>query len=345
MATKQNFENENLNTIVATQQKNNRFNFVSPGTKFWTKRLTKLLFELVFFTWVVFTIVFILFNLIPQDPIWLTNSIEKIEDVEARDAIALAIAQQLHTDKGILNQYFWSIFVLFDGTMGLSWVDGTPVSLMIWGRFATSIIIGSTAVVLSLFIGIPTGIFLARRESKISDILASIISVIAFSIPSFVFALICVWINSTIGLPFVFSYTNIFMYILAALVIAVPTGFGYTRYLRTSIRQEYNEQYVALARVKGISEEQILSKHILKPALFPIINYLPFLVTAALFGSITIETVFSIPGTGKMLIDAALGHDQSTLLAITALYTFFTVISFFVRDLLITFVDPRIKGE
>ncbi len=344
MANKNNFENEQLNTIVASQRKNNRLNFVSPGAAFWMKRILKLLFELIFFTWIVFTIVFILFNLVPQQPQWVVDSVGKADDEQAL-AIEQAISSMLHTDKGIFNQYIWSIFVLFDGSMGLSWIDGTEVSITIWTRFATSITIGTIAIVLSLFIGIPTGIFLARRENKISDILASIISVIAFSIPSFVFALVCVWINSTIGLPFVFSYTNLFMYILAALTIAVPAGFGYTRYLRTSIRQEYGEQYVSLARVKGISEEKILSKHILKPALFPIINYLPFLVTAILFGSITIETVFAIPGTGKMLIDSAIGHDQSTLLAITALYTFFTVISFFVRDLLITFVDPRIKGE
>ncbi len=339
-----NYMNDNLNKVVATQRKNNLFNFVSPDARFWTKRILKLMFELVFFTWIVFTIVFVLFNLIPQDPVWLTTATEKLSG-EQKILVENSIKQQLHIDKGLFNQYLWSMRVLFDGTMGLSWANGVPVSTMIWGRFATSITIGIIAVVLSLLIGVPTGIYLARRENRYSDVMASIISVIAFSIPSFVIALLCVWINSIIGLPFTFSYSNLFMYLLAALVIAVPTGFGYTRYLRTSIRQEYSEQYVSLARVKGISEEKILSKHILKPALFPIINYLPFLVTGALFGSITIETVFAIPGTGKMLVDAAVGHDQSTLLAITALYTFFTVISFFVRDLLITFVDPRIKGE
>ena len=135
------------------------------------------------------------------------------------------------------------------------------------------------------------------------------------------------------------------MYIMPALIIAVPVGFGYSRYLRSSIRKEYGEQYVSLARIKGVSENKILWKHIFKPSLFPIVNYLPFVVIGALFGSITIESVFSIPGTGQMLISASLEHDQSSLLAITTIYTFFTVVSFFVRDLLIKFVDPRTRGE
>ncbi len=338
------FENRHLNKIVATQRKHNFFNFVSPGSRFWAKRIIKLIFELLFITWAVFTIVFILFNLIPYEPQAVTSGLQHATESEA-EGIRQSIYEQLHLNGSIFNQYFWSIRVMFDGTMGLSWTDLQPVSSVLWGRMAISATIGFIAVILSLLIGIPVGIYLARRESKFSDFLASVISVIAFSIPSFVIALLLVGINSAIGLPFVFEYGNVFMYLLASLVIAIPVGFGYTRYLRTSIRQEYGEQYVALARVKGISEEKILTKHILKPALFPIINYFPFIVVGALFGSITIESVFAIPGTGKMLIDAALEHDQSSLLAITTVYTFFTVISFFIRDLLITFVDPRIKGE
>ncbi len=338
------FKSEHLNSVVTAQRKHNLFNWYSTDARFWTKRIAKLIFELIFITWAVFTIVFILFNLIPSEPKAVTDALAKAS-ADEQEALRASLYAKFHIDGGIFNQYLWSIRVLFDGTMGLSWSTQIPISDVFWGRFAISATIGTIAVVLSLLIGIPVGIYLARRENRFSDFVASIISVISFSIPSFVIALLIVGINSAIGLPFVFEYGNLFMYLLAALVIAIPVGFGYTRYLRTSIRQEYGEQYVSLARVKGVSEDKILTKHILKPALFPVINYLPFIVVGALFGSITIESVFSIPGTGKMLIDAALEHDQSALLAITTVYTFFTVISFFVRDLLIAFVDPRIKGE
>ncbi len=344
------FKNENLNTVVASQRKNNMLNFVSPGAKFWTKRILKLLLEVILITWAVFTIVFILMNLPYMTGVqecMPTGVTEKLAHANAEEQAALTaqLFQQLHIDKGYFNQYIHSIGSLFDGTMGLSWSSLQPVSNNLWSRLGISATIGFIGVVLSMLIGIPLGIFLARREGMLSDFTASLMSVIAFSIPSFVIALIMVLINSTIGLPFVFEYGNVFMFLLAGLAISIPVGFGYTRYLRTSVRQEYSEQYVALARVKGVPEDKILKSHILKPALFPIINYLPFIVVGAFFGSITIESVFAIPGTGKMLIDSALDGDQPTVLAITTLYTFFTVISFFVRDLLITFVDPRIKGE
>lgn len=344
------FLNENLNTLVRTQRKNNGLNFVSLGVRFWTKRIIKLLIEILLITWIVYTLVFILMNLPymlgiqEMMPAGVTEKLAHATEAE-QEALQGQLFAQLHIDNGYFDQYLFSIKGIFDGSMGTSWKNLQPVSADLWGRLGISTSIGLIAVVLSILIGVPTGIFLARREGVISDLVASIISVIAFSIPSFVIGLIFVLINSTIGLPFVFEYGNVFMFFLAALAISIPVGFGYTRYLRTSVRQEYSEQYVALARVKGVPEGRILKAHVLKPALFPIINYLPFVVVGAFFGSITIETVFAIPGSGQMLIQAALNGDQPTVLAITALYTFFTVLSFFIRDLLLTFVDPRIKGE
>ncbi len=345
-----NYKNDILNKVVARERKSNLLNSVSPNARFWTKRIFKLILETILITWAVFTLVFILMNLpymLGLQEMMPSGIVEKLAHAsEEEQAVLIAsLMHQLHLDHGYLNQYLFAIKGLFDGTMGTSWDTLTDVSADLWGRLAISASIGFIGVVLSMCIGVPTGIFLARRQGVLSDFVASIMSVIAFSIPSFVIALILVLINSTIGLPFVFEYGNVFMFLLAGLAISIPVGFGYTRYLRTSVRQEYSEQYVALARVKGVSEQKILRTHILKPALFPIINYLPFVVVGAFFGSITIETVFAIPGTGQMLIQSALVGDQPTVLAITTLYTFFTVISFFVRDLLITFVDPRIKGE
>ncbi len=345
-----NYRNEELQTLVRSQKSSNMFNFVTPNASFWTKRIFRLILETLLITWAVFTIVFVLMNLpymLGIKEMMPSGIVEKLAHAtEAeQEALTASLMGQLHLDHGYLNQYAYSIKGLFDGSFGTSWDTLLPVSSDLLKRLSVSVTIGFIGVTLSLLIGIPTGIFLARRQNIYSDLLASIMSVIAFSIPSFVVALLIVLINSTIGLPFVFSYGNVFMFLLAGLAISIPVGFGYTRYLRTSVRQEYSEQYVSLARVKGVSEEKILRSHILKPALFPIINYLPFVVVGAFFGSITIETVFAIPGTGQMLIQAALSGDQPTVLAITTLYTFFTVISFFVRDLLITFVDPRIKGE
>ncbi len=336
------FYKEDLQVLVKKQRKHNLFNWVSPNNEYWLKTIIKLVFEIFVITWAVFTLVFILFNLIPGEPKLITDAKQKGDE-----ATILALQNLFHIGPsyGFFNRYFYALKQMFDGTLGVSWTTGQEISEVFWQRLSISVTIGALAIGFSAFFGIPIGIFLARRETSFSDFLASIVTLLAFSIPSFVIALLIVGINTAVGLPTVFEYGNIFMYIMPALIIAVPVGFGYSRYLRSSIRKEYGEQYVSLARIKGVSENKILWKHIFKPSLFPIVNYLPFVVIGALFGSITIESVFSIPGTGQMLISASLEHDQSSLLAITTIYTFFTVVSFFVRDLLIKFVDPRTRGE
>ncbi len=339
------FSNDNLNKVISMERKHNLFNWITPKAGFWMKKIAFLVFEVISISFVVFTLVFLLFNIIPGEPREISDFTGKGLTQEQYDAALNELYIKYHLDGGLFNQYIWALRGFFDGTMGISWSTQVPIIENFFGRLGISSLIGFTSILLSLGIGIPTGIYLARRETKFSDFVASILSVIAFSIPSFVFALVAVFINYSVGLPFVFDYGNVFMILLPALMIAIPAGFGYTRYLRTSIRAEYKEQYVSLARIKGLSENKILTRHILKPALFPIINYLPFLVVAAFFGSITIESVFSIPGTGNMLINAALEHDQPVMLAITVFYTIFMVLSFFVRDLLIAFVDPRIGGE
>ncbi len=339
------FKNENLNTIIKTQKKHNLFNWVTPKATFWTKKLSLLLLELIAITFVVFTVVFLLIHQMPGQPKAINDILSSHNSEPSKELAIKAKQAYYHIDGSLFNQYLWSIRAFFDGTMGISWSSAAPVSLTFWGRLGTSMVIGFSSMIFSFAIGIPCGIYLARRETRFSDISASILSVISFSIPSFVFALLSVGINKELDLPFVFEYGNVFMIMLPAIIIAIPMGFGYTRYLRSSIRSEYKEQYVALARIKGVSESKILTKHILKPALFPIVNYLPFLVVGAFFGSITIETVFAIPGAGNMLINAALENDQPVILAITIVYTIFMVLSFFIRDLLITFIDPRIRGE
>lgn len=339
------FNNSHLNNVIRTQRKNNSLNWVTPLTEFWFKRIVKLLIELVVIVFIVYSLVFLLFQIIPGQPKAITDALSTNKDPSLIDSQVAALKHKFHLDGNLMHKYIWSWRTLFDGTMGISWTTNAPISMTFWSRLGTSVTIGFISILMSLFIGIPTGIYLARRDNRFSDALSTLFSIIAFSIPSFVFALLSVAINAALGLPIVFDFGNIFMFLLPALMIAIPTGLGYTRYLRSSIREEYKEQYVSLARIKGVKERKILTSHILKPALFPIINYFPFLVVAAFFGSITIESVFAIPGTGNMLISAALEHDQPALLSITLFYTVFMVLSFFIRDILVTFVDPRIKGE
>ncbi len=326
-----------ISNLIKLERKNNFGNFISPQAKYWIKTLSKLVLQMLFIIWAIFTIVFCLVEAIPGDPKIVTDLMAS----KADEATINATRDLFNLNDPFIVRYFKALGSLFDGTMGFSGSYGVSVSSILWEKIALSFQIGFFAISISIMIGIPLGVALARRTSKTSDVIAAIIAVLAFSIPAFVMAIIFLYISFLMGLPIIFEFNNWYMILLPAFVISIPVGFTYSRYLRSSIREEYEKQYVALARIKGLSESKVLTSHVIKPSLYPIATYFPIIVSAALFGSITVETVFAIPGAGNLLLTSALEKDQAMLLGISVVYTSMVVISFFVRDLLIQFIDPR----
>lgn len=334
-------------TIVHSKElksfiKKNKSSFSSKlpkSSKYWTKSITKLLMSAFLIAFAVFTLVFILVNLIPGNPL----IIDKLIADKADEATIKAMMDKFYLNDPYIIRYFKSLGDMFNGSLGTSGTYGVNVSSIIFEKLLLSFQIGFMAIGFSIIIGIPFGIFLARRKSTGSDIIAAASSVLAFSIPTFVFGILFMYISFLLGLPIIFEFGNWYTLLIPSLVISIPVGLTYSRYLRSSIREEYQKQYVALARIKGASERKLLWSHIIKPALYPVATYFPIIVTMALFGSITVESVFSIPGTGTFLVDSAIDKDQAALLAISTIYTIAIVISFFLRDIMIRFIDPRVR--
>lgn len=314
---------------------------LNPNTKYWTKKIIKLILSMIFIIWAVFTLIFLLINLIPGDP----KIINDLIAAKADPAVIAIMRDMFNLNDPFIVRYFKSIGDLFNGTMGISGTYGVPVSEILFEKLSLSFQIGFIAIAFSILIGIPTGIALARRKSFTSDLMSGVIAILAFSIPSFVIGIIFMYVSFLLGLPIIFEYGNWYTILLPAFVISIPVGLTYARYLRSSVREEYLKQYASLARVKGASEKRLLWSHILKPSLYPIIVYFPIIVTSVLFGSITIETIFSIPGAGDLMVNSSIEKDQSMLLALSVVYTFMIILAFFVRDLLIPMIDPRVRSE
>ncbi len=325
-------------TYLLNKNKSVLSKFDNPKTASNFKLVTKLIAELLVTVFIVFTIVFILVNLIPGDNQIITSAKEKGDA-----ATIIAIEELFDLDKSGIERYFISLGNILNGSFGLSGTTGTDVGPMLFERMSLSIQIGAIAISFSILIGIPIGIFLARRQTSWSEALGGILSSLAFSVPTFVIGFLFMLVNYHLGLPIIFDYGNPFMYLIPALVISIPIAFTYTRYLRVSIRKEYQEQYVAFARVKGVSEEDIFWKHIFKSSLYPIATYFPITVIAAFFGSITIETVFGIPGSGEMLVSSVLSNDHNAILGLSVVYTILIVFGFFIREIIYILIDPRAK--
>lgn len=309
-------------------------------TKIWGRTITKLIIELVVVTFLVFTIIFAITNAINGTPKIISDAIAD----KAPQEVITALENKLGLHDSWMSQYGQSLSNIFDGTFGISWShNGMTTSQVIWPKMIVSIQIGLFAIGLSIAIGIPLGIFLARRKGTAINYTSTVTALIAFSMPSFIIALVIMTICYALGLPIVFSYGSLYSLFIPAFAISIPIGLGYSRHLRGSIKDEYSKQYVDLARVKGASESQVFKTHVLRPSLKPIVTYLPFIVISSLFGVVATEMVFAVPGSGTALVNAALDNDRNAILCLSFFYTIIILFSFFIKDLLLQFIDPKMR--
>ena len=331
------YKNTYLDNLLGYQNRKYKASYYfSPTSLDRIKKYVNLILQSLLIIFIVFTVTFFLLQAIGGNP-------EVLNDPKLNDAARDQIINEMHLNESVMNQYGYALLDVFNGSFGISWEDGQQVSTKIFSKMGISFQIGLIAFSLSLLIGIPMGVVFGSTEGSAVDWTSALFSSIAFAVPSFVIALIVVAINYSLGLPIVFDYGNAFMYLIPALVLAIPIAFYYVRYLKTSINMEWKKQYVKFAKVKGVKKNRILYKHTFKSAMFPVATFLPFVAISVFFGSLTVETIFAIPGSGKLLVDSVISGDNPTILGLVLVYTFVTVLAFFIRDILYDFLDPRIR--
>lgn len=311
---------------------------LSYNTKQSIKKYLFLLIEFIFISWIVITIVFFLMNAIRGGEAAIDPSLPK--DMQE------IIKNKMGLNNSIFKRYFTYLFNLITkGDLGISTFlfPDQHVQDFLIRKLIISFQVGILGVVFSLIIGIPLGIYVGRRPGSLIDSLATILIAAGFAIPSFVFAIFLMLMAFGIGVPFTYDLDNPASAILPAFALAIPSVAGYVRYLRTSISQEYNSKYVQFAKIKGCKRSRIIWLHVLKPAMFPIATFLPLAILGSFLGSIIIETTFAIPGAGSILISAIQAKDYDVVLAIILIFSFITILGYFIRDILYTILDPRTR--
>jgi len=209
-----------------------------------------------------------------------------------------------------------------------------------------SYLFGILGIILSYLIAIPAGIQMAQHKGKWQDKLGMVYINFMISVPSLAFIYLMKLFGGGLGLPDKFpqfGFSDYRSYILPVLILGLLSTSSLMIWMRRYMVDQSNSDYVKFARAKGLKQSEIFNKHILKNAVIPIVNGIPSSIILAIGGAVITETVFAIPGMGKMLPDSIKAYNNTMVVTLTFIFTALSVFALLIGDLLITVVDPRIK--
>lgn len=298
---------------------------------------------------------FFVIHIAPGKPTDIQTSMNPKVSYEAR----LRLEKLYGLDKPIYAQYLQWVkrFVSFD--FGRSYLDDRPVSEKIAERIPITLLINFSAIILTLVIGIPLGILSAVRRGKLSDKLSTIFVFIGFSAPEFWLALLlmnlfCItlgWlpVSGIASLDFesfdtcgkIFDVAR--HLILPVTISAFASLAVISRYMRTEMIGIMGEDYIRTARAKGLDENTVIYKHALKNALLPIITILGLSVPGLIGGSVIFESIFAIPGMGRLFYESVMARDYPVIMGVLSIGAILTLAGNFMADIAYSYADPRIR--
>jgi peptide/nickel transport system permease protein len=291
-------------------------------------------------------ITFAVFQILPGDPV------RTMLGTEADEIQIESLRKELGLDRPLHEQYFDWISGLFTGDLGNSIRFSMPVSELLMERLPVTMSVASIALLIVVLAAIPLGIFVARRQNKFSDVFLSSGTQLGMAIPSFWLGMMLILY---VGMNFHFFRINGYIpwsesikgalstLILPAVTIAIPQIAVKFRYVRTSILEQMQLDYVRTIRSKGLPERIVVYKHILKNSLIPILTIFGLITAEVAAGTIIVEQVFALPGVGQLLITSISYRDFPLVQGIVMYITIAVVFINFVVDILYSFVDPRIR--
>lgn len=210
----------------------------------------------------------------------------------------------------------------------------------------TSYIINGIAVVIAYIIAVPFAVMAARKRGKFLDKFSVVYVNLLIALPSLAFIFIMKYFGTYFGLPDKFpqfGYFDFRSYVLPIIILALLSTPNIMVWLKRFMIDQSNADYVKFAKAKGLSNSEIYQKHIFKNAIIPVVNGIPAAIILAISGAVITESVFAIPGMGKMLPDSITAVNNNMIITITFIFTSLSVLAIFLGDLLMTIVDPRIQ--
>ncbi len=256
-------------------------------------------------------------------------------------------------DQPLYRQFITYVKQVCEGNLGTSYSLQQPVSTLIVQRVPRDAVLVGISTVLSLLIALPLGIGQAVRRGGFSDTVLTAVAFVLYSIPDFFFALVliavfCVQVHLLPAeAPQAISVGGILAdpraLVLPLATMTLGSFSGYSRYMRASAIESLGQDYIRVARAKGLPERLVLSRHVLRNSMLPIITLLGLSAPGIVAGAVIAETVFNYPGMGMLFVQAATSHDYPILLGSTLIVGVATVAGNLVADIAYSLLDPRIR--
>lgn len=311
------------------------------------KRLLVSIPTLIAISIVIFTIL----ALAPGDPLGEFASNPSITP-EVRENIrkALGLDQPVHI------RYVKWVGSFIRGDMGYSFTSRSPVFDLLLQRLPTTLSIVGSAYIVSVLISLPLGIVSAVKRYSTADQILTTFAFLGFSLPTFFTGLLLiiifsVWLN---WFPFIYNSTlevndwssfveQVKQSVMPIFVLAIYQSAVLMRFIRSSVLDELNQDYVRTALAKGLTNFAVIRRHILRNAMIPVVTLIALDVPAIFTGALITEQVFRVPGIGALLIESIYRSDTPVVMAITFIYGILIVIFNLVADLLYGVLDPRVR--
>lgn len=263
------------------------------------------------------------------------------------------IAEQLGLKRPLLVQYIDWFSHLFVGDWGHSFRDGRPVLGVIAGHLPATLLLMGTSTLLSIVIGSWVGVLGAVRRYSVFDTLATVGAMVALSIPTFWFGLVAIFFFSlhlgwlpagnmyTIGDQSLGDYA--IHLVLPVLVLALVNVAIWSRYMRSATLDVIDQDFVRTARAKGVPYRRVLTHHVIRNALLPMITLAGLQIPTILGGALVTETVFTWPGMGRLFLDSLGYSDYPVIMGILMFSAVLVLLGNLLADLLIGVADPRVR--
>ena len=302
--------------------------------------VAKRLAQSVVTLFIVVTTVFLLMRLLPVEG-YLGERYDKLT-AEQREAILQKM--------GLLDPWYVQIASFYSrlarGDLGTSTIyrKDVPVLEVIAPRVPYSVRFGLVAMALSLLLGLAMGVNMARYKGGFWDRAGTAYIVLVHAVPSAVYLLFLqLYGSSILKVPVLFDKYKAVSWILPAISMSLGGIAGYAMWMRRFMVDELNKDYIKLARAKGMPNSAIMVKHVMRNAYVPMAQYLPSAILATVSGSIYIESLYSIPGMGGLLVDVIQRQDNPMVQALVLIFSSIGILGRFLGDLLMAIFDPRIK--
>lgn len=310
--------------------------------KFIVKKILTLIITLL----IVSLLAFLAFSVIPGDPT------TKILGTEATEEAKAALRAELGLDRPVLVRYIDWLFGFIKGDFGKSYNYNMSVNEMLADKLPITAVLAVMSFAFTIVISIPLGLLFGGIRSKAADTASTAANQVVMSIPAFFIGIMVCYLCGNVLKMFVpgmfISYKeNALEFVkylsFAALSIAIPRSAMAIKMLKGSINSELSKNYVLTAKAKGNSRFMILSRHVFKNALVPVISFLAVSLAEIMTSAIVIEQVFTIPGIGRLLLSSISSRDFPVVLAIVVIMASWIVVINFLADLLYQAIDPRIR--